>query len=82
MLEELETRTTKNTLHREDVFLKRHIGSNEADLQEMLALLGLTSLDQLTEETVPASIRLNHPLALSEPRTEEDVVAELRQIAL
>ena len=81
MLEELETRTTKNTLHREDVFLKRHIGSNEADLQEMLALLGLASLDQLTEETVPASIRLDKPLALSEPRTEEDVVAELRQIA-
>ncbi|MBS0196785.1 MAG: aminomethyl-transferring glycine dehydrogenase [Planctomycetes bacterium] len=48
-----------------DVFAPRHIGPGEREIGEMLALLGYTSLDALTDATVPASIRLNRPLSLA-----------------
>ena len=37
-------------------------------MRKMLATLGLTSLDELVEQTVPASIRSKQPLNLAEPR--------------
>jgi glycine dehydrogenase len=48
-----------------DVFPPRHLGPDPAAQQEMLALLGLRSLDELVSETVPASIRSREPLHLS-----------------
>ncbi len=53
-----------------DQFSTRHIGPNEAELQSMLDRIGVSSLDQLIDETVPSGIRmqreLNVPGALSE----------------
>ena len=81
MLKELETQATPGSLDREDLFLHRHIGSSESEIAAMLGLLGLDSLDRLAEQTVPSSIRLDRPLKLGAPRTEEDVIAELRRIS-
>src|SRR5436305_15090477 len=47
-----------------DTFVRRHLGPSEADVREMLSVLGLSSLAELVDETVPASIRLSRPLAL------------------
>jgi glycine dehydrogenase len=47
-----------------DQFIDRHIGPNAAELQEMLTAIGVSSLDQLIEETVPSAIRLRGELAL------------------
>lgn len=51
-------------------FSRRHIGINNNDVDEMLSIIGVSSLDQLIDETVPAQIRLkselNIPDALSE----------------
>ena len=41
----------------------------------MLETIGVGSLDQLIEQTVPASIRLNRPLNLGEPRGEHELTA-------
>jgi len=47
-----------------DTFVRRHLGPSEAEVGEMLAALGLASLEELVDQTVPASIRLGRPLAL------------------
>ena len=64
-----------------DTFLHRHLGPTDADVQEMLATLGLTSLDALADAVIPADIRLQRPLALGNPRGEHDVLADLRELA-
>lgn len=64
-----------------DSFTARHIGPNEADLQEMLKVLGVDSLDTLIEETVPSSIRLKNPLNLPDPLSEYGFLDGLREIA-
>lgn len=64
-----------------DTFVHRHNGPNAADVQDMLTLIGCSSLDALVEKTIPASIRLNQPLALGGPRGENELLNELRSIA-
>ncbi len=64
-----------------ETFVQRHIGPDEKDVREMLGQLGLGSLDELTDKTVPAAIRLRDPLKLGPPRSEMDVLAEMREVA-
>ena len=68
-----------------DTFVRRHIGPSEADIRAMLAALGLDSLEELINQTIPASIRLSAPLKFAkpfdEPRGEHELLAELRKIA-
>jgi glycine dehydrogenase len=59
----------------------RHIGPDAADERAMLAALGLSSVEALVGESVPASIRQQTPLELPAPRTEAEALAELRAIA-
>ena len=68
-------------LEQTDAFISRHIGPNATEQQTMLTELGLESLDQLIEQTVPGSIQLDKPINLGESRTEADVLNELKQIA-
>src|SRR4029079_9127768 len=62
-------------------FIPRHIGPSDKDIAEMLGLLGLRSLDELIDQTVPASIRLKQPLNLPAPKNEFDALNELAEIA-
>nr|MBA3754161.1 glycine dehydrogenase (aminomethyl-transferring) [Nitrospira sp.] len=71
---------SQHILSPSDTFVHRHIGPTDADIQEMLATLGLQSLDALIDATVPADIRLHTPLALGPHRGEHDVLAELRAL--
>ncbi|MGD8453135.1 MAG: aminomethyl-transferring glycine dehydrogenase [Phycisphaerae bacterium] len=64
-----------------DTFVHRHIGPSDDDVQQMLATLGLDSLDALIEQTVPAGIRRQEPLDLGPPRGEHELLTELRAIA-
>jgi len=64
-----------------DRFESRHIGPTSAEIQAMLANLGYDSLDALTEDAIPASIRLRRPLRLRQGRDEMGLLAELRAIA-
>ncbi|HEV8539795.1 MAG TPA: hypothetical protein VGQ60_01415, partial [Nitrospiraceae bacterium] len=63
---------------RTDSFVHRHIGPTEADIQEMLATLGLQSLDALVDATVPADIRMRAPLKLNPSIAEHEALARLR----
>ncbi len=60
----------QDVLSPSDIFIPRHIGPSDADIQKMLALLGYRSLAELIDATVPASIRLNRRLDLGPPRAE------------
>jgi len=64
-----------------DQFTKRHIGPNPEELQEMLRLIGVDSLDQLIDQTVPAGIRLEGDLDLPEAVTEFEYLRELQEVA-
>ena len=47
-----------------DLFLGRHLGPNEGEIKKMLEKIGVSSLEQLLQETIPESIRLKKPLDL------------------
>jgi glycine dehydrogenase len=62
-------------------FQARHLGPQPSDVAEMLAAIGVSSLDQLIDETVPAAIRRAKPLKLADGESEAAYLARLRGIA-
>ena len=62
-------------------FVHRHIGPGLDDVQGMLRRLGLASLDDLIEKTIPETIRDLRPLALPPARTETEVISTLTHLA-
>lgn len=62
-------------------FSLRHIGPNNQDQQDMLKTLGLDSIDQLIYETIPDGIRLDKPLQLDEPMSEDAYLIHLHNLA-
>lgn len=65
----------------QEKFQDRHNGPRTEEAQEMLAYLGVSSLDQLIEQTVPSQIRLQKPLGLPEALSEKAYLTKIRQIA-
>jgi glycine dehydrogenase len=64
-----------------DAFPPRHIGPDDAEIRQMLDLLGLGSLDELTDRAVPGQIRSERPLDLPAALTESQALGALRQMA-
>lgn len=64
-----------------DSFAQRHIGPRPDDTQEMLKTLGLETLDQLLDQTLPASIRLSAPLNLGAGLSEAAFLQRMRELA-
>jgi glycine dehydrogenase len=64
-----------------DVFKERHNGPDKEQMQDMLKTIGVDSLDQLIEETVPAAIRLKKPLNLPAALSEKDFLKKFSAIA-
>jgi len=62
-------------------FVSRHIGPRDHEIQFMLERLGYDSLDDLTRTVVPANIADDSPMDLMPGVTEEEALAELKQIA-
>ena len=62
-------------------FRRRHIGPNPAETREMLDTIGVSSLEALIDQTIPASIRFDHPPALPAVQNEFEYLHELKKIA-
>ncbi len=62
-------------------FIHRHIGPSERDSLAMLKVLGMSSLEELIDKTVPEPIRIQAPLQLEENCSEYVALDRLRQIA-
>ncbi|MCL4547023.1 MAG: aminomethyl-transferring glycine dehydrogenase [Bacteroidetes bacterium] len=70
-----------NNLEFYDKFVDRHIGPNKEEITQMLSKIGVSSLDELINKTVPQSIRLKEDLTLDPTMTEYEFMNELRKIA-
>lgn len=64
-----------------DLLACRHIGISEKDEEKMLQKIGVGSLDELIDKTIPANIRLKEPLALPEPMTEYEFGRHITRLA-
>ncbi len=74
-------RQTLEQLTANDEFTSRHIGIDHLAREKMLRAIGASTLEELIERTVPASIRRDQLLSLGEPMLETEVLAQLRAIA-
>ncbi|MFH1296882.1 MAG: aminomethyl-transferring glycine dehydrogenase [Bacteroidota bacterium] len=63
-------------------FVCRHNGPNTTEIGAMLEKIGVSSLEQLIDETVPSSIRLQKPLDLPEGLNEYQFLNHLKGIAV
>ncbi|MCH2106134.1 MAG: glycine dehydrogenase (aminomethyl-transferring), partial [Planctomycetes bacterium] len=64
-----------------DTFVRRHIGPTQDDVTSMLEVVGVSSLGQLVDQTLPSDIRLGRELALGRERGEQGLLDELRELA-
>ena len=69
------------TLDTSTDFIRRHIGPGSIDEPAMLAEIGMSSLEELLDKVVPASIRRDQPLEVKNSITERDVLDRLYEIS-
>ena len=62
-------------------FQRRHIGPNENDQKQMLDVIGVDSLDQLINETIPEDIRLQGVLHLDPPMSEYEYLNHIEELS-
>ena len=65
---------------REHAFHKRHIGPNSEDLNKMLDIIGVKSIDDLVSETIPDAIRSKAELNLPNPLGEHEFLDKFKSI--
>jgi len=64
-----------------DSFAQRHIGPSPADTTAMLETIGVSSLDELIQQTVPPSIRMKRKLRIPAGESEAAYLSHLKKIA-
>ena len=64
-----------------DLLINRHIGITPQEEETMLRKIGVGSLDELIDKTIPSNIRLDKPLDLPEPMTEYEFAGHIAQLA-
>lgn len=64
-----------------DTFARRHIGPRDSQVAGMLAKLGLSSLEELTDRTVPKSVLNPGQTSLGAPLSENELLRQLKDIA-
>ena len=63
-----------------DTFALRHIGPSETERDIMLKTIGVDSLDQLIDQTIPRNIRLKQDLDLGQPMTEFEFLTYIKDL--
>ena len=63
-----------------DIFSQRHIGPNSDHLEEMLDVIGVDSIDELIDQTVPNNIRLQTDLNLDLPLSEQEFLEHIHAL--
>lgn len=63
-----------------DLFKLRHIGPNANEVAEMLPIIGVNSVDELIDKTIPSDIRKKEKLQLSQPMSEQEFVVHLLEL--
>ena len=63
-----------------DVFSHRHIGPDAVQVKEMLEVVGVNSIDELIDQTVPNNIRLHTSLNLEKPLSEQEFLEHIYKL--
>jgi glycine dehydrogenase len=63
------------------IFEDRHIGTSSSEKQAMLKAVGVATMDELIDKTVPSAIRLKSPLKLSETMGEHEYLEHAKELA-
>ena len=71
----------KINLQSREKFENRHHGKSEQELSEMLQTLGVSTLDELIDQTVPAGIRMDEPLKLRTALSEQAFLRGFKRLA-
>ena len=64
-----------------DKFVSRHNGPSDHEVGEMLKVIGVSSVDELINQTIPANIRLKKPLNLPAPMSEYEFLTHMHKVA-
>ena len=62
-------------------FASRHNSPTQPEIEKMLKVIGYQSLDDLINDTIPASIRSKKPLDLPEPLNEYQFLNQFKELA-
>ncbi len=62
-------------------FALRHIGPRENDQKDMLKTIGIDSIEQLIQETIPDDIRLKKELDLEDAMSEQDYLVHINELS-
>ena len=63
-------------------FISRHIGPDETDAKAMLKKIGVASLNELIDKTVPPAIRMSHELNIPAAMSENEYLKHIKEISL
>ncbi|MBK8500490.1 MAG: aminomethyl-transferring glycine dehydrogenase [Flavobacteriales bacterium] len=61
-------------------YQERHIGPNARETSAMLKTIGVSSIDELIQRTVPSAIRLRQPLDVGEALGELDYLEHMKRL--
>ena len=76
----VETRKTLEQLEMRGDFIRRHIGPDRTQIDEMVNELGLSELENIIEHAVPDSIIVKEALSLTNTISEREVITRLRKL--
>lgn len=62
-------------------FVNRHVGVGEKDIPTMLNAIGVSTLDELIKQTIPAGIWLKEPLNLPDAMSEREYAEHIGELA-
>ena len=68
-------------LHDRVTFVSRHNGQTPQQIHDMTRVVGVETVDELIEQTIPNSIRRSGDLKLPKPLSEYDYLKRLRTVA-
>ena len=63
-----------------EMFVNRHLGPDENQIKKILSKIGVKSIENLLDETIPDSIRLKKPLDLPEGISESEIMSLLQNL--
>lgn len=66
---------------KQEQFQTRHLGPDQSEIDVMLKTVGVSSVDELIEQTIPNQIRLQKDMDLPEAYSEFDYLRRLRGVA-
>lgn len=71
----------KININNTEQFEYRHIGPDEEQVKEMLKAIGVDTIGDLIDQTIPTGIRLRHNLNLPEAKTEFEFLTGFKKLA-